>query len=137
MAKEGEKIRILLCKHWMDGHDRGVKYVAKKLRDWGFEVIYVLYRVPEEIISSAIAEDADAIGVSFSSAAHMIHTRIILKLMEERGLKDIALILGGIIPPQDERELLNMGVAGVFGPGSDIEKLRDLLSSRLSKAGKS
>ena len=135
MAQE-EKGRVLLCKHWMDGHDRGVKYVAKKLRDWGFEVIYILYRVPEDIVSTAIAEDVDAIGISFSTGAHMTHTIELRKLLQGKSMEHIPLIIGGMIPTRDERELLKMGIAGVFSPGSDIETLKNIIYDRVAKEGK-
>ena len=130
MALREEKIRVLLCKHWMDGHDRGLKYVATKLRGWGFEVIYILFRTPKDIVATAIAEDVDAIGISSLTGAHMSHAIELKKLLREKNLEHIPITIGGIIPTKDERELLKMGIAGVFSSGSDIEGLQDLIRSK-------
>lgn len=113
------KIRILVAKPGLDGHDRGAKVIASALRDAGFEVIYSgLHQTPEMIVEAALQEDVDVIGVSLLSGAHMTLFPKIKKLMEERGLHDVLLTGGGIIPPEDMKALEKMGIGKLFGPGS-------------------
>lgn len=113
------KIRVLIAKAGLDGHDRGAKVVAAALRDAGMEVIYTgLRQTPEMIVSAAIQEDVDVIGVSILSGAHMAIFPKIVKLMKEKGLNDVLLIAGGIIPDEDIPKLKEMGVAEVFTPGT-------------------
>ena len=108
-------IRVVLGKVGLDGHDRGVKVVARALRDAGMEVIYTgLHRTPEEVVGAAIEEDADFLGVSILSGAHMTIFPRILELMREEGADDIVVFGGGVIPPQDVAELKDMGVAELF-----------------------
>lgn len=121
---ERSKVRVLVAKPGLDGHDRGAKVVARALRDAGFEVIYTgIRQTPEQIVESVIQEDVDVLGISILSGAHMVLIPKILKLLEERGIKpneDVLVVAGGIIPPDDAKELKKMGVAEVFGPGSPI-----------------
>jgi methylmalonyl-CoA mutase C-terminal domain/subunit len=113
------KIRVLIAKAGLDGHDRGAKVVAAALRDAGMEVIYTgLRQTPEMIVSAAIQEDVDVIGVSILSGAHMTIFPKIIKLMKEKGLDDVLLLAGGIIPDEDIPKLKEMGVAEVFTPGT-------------------
>ncbi|MFQ5752066.1 MAG: cobalamin B12-binding domain-containing protein [bacterium] len=113
------KIRILVAKAGLDGHDRGAKVIASALRDAGFEVIYSgLHQTPEMIVEAALQEDVDVIGVSLLSGAHMTLFPKIKKLMEEKGLTDVLLTGGGIIPPEDVKALEKMGTGKLFGPGS-------------------
>ncbi len=113
------KIRVLIAKAGLDGHDRGAKVVAAALRDAGMEVIYTgLRQTPEMIVQAAIQEDVDVIGVSILSGAHMTIFPKIIKLMKEKGLDDVLLIAGGIIPDEDIPKLKEMGVAEVFTPGT-------------------
>jgi methylmalonyl-CoA mutase C-terminal domain/subunit len=113
------KIRVLIAKAGLDGHDRGAKVVAAALRDAGMEVIYTgLRQTPEMIVSAAIQEDVDVIGVSILSGAHMTIFPKIIKLMKEKGLDDVLLLAGGIIPDEDIPKLKEMGVAEVFAPGT-------------------
>ncbi|NIR50743.1 cobalamin B12-binding domain-containing protein [candidate division KSB1 bacterium] len=113
------KIRVLVAKPGLDGHDRGAKVIASTLRDAGFEVIYSgLHQTPEMIVEAALQEDVDVIGVSILSGAHMTLFPKIKKLMEQKGLKDVLLTGGGIIPPEDVEELEKMGTGKLFGPGS-------------------
>ncbi|MFQ5603295.1 MAG: cobalamin B12-binding domain-containing protein [bacterium] len=113
------KIRILVAKPGLDGHDRGAKVIASALRDAGFEVIYSgLHQTPEMIVEAALQEDVDVIGVSLLSGAHMTLFPKIKKLMEEKGLHDVLLTGGGIIPPEDMKALEKMGIGKLFGPGS-------------------
>ena len=113
------KIRVLLAKAGLDGHDRGVHVIASALRDAGFEVIYTgLRQTPEAIVRAAVQEDVDAVGLSSLSGSHMTHFTRVLKLMREQGLDDVLLFGGGIIPEQDAQALLAQGVAKLFGPGT-------------------
>ena len=109
-------IRVLVAKVGLDGHDRGVKVVARALRDAGMEVIYTgLHRTPEQVIASAVQEDVDAIGVSLLSGAHMTLLPRLLELMRQRGLEDKVLIAGGVMPDEDVVALKEMGVADILG----------------------
>lgn len=117
------KIRVLIGKPGLDGHDRGAKIIARALRDAGMEVIYTgLHRSAEEIVETAIQEDVDAIGLSILSGAHMTLFPKVLKLLKEAGAEDILLFGGGIIPEEDRQELLNAGVAEVFVPGGATQR---------------
>ncbi|HIP92013.1 MAG TPA: cobalamin B12-binding domain-containing protein [Thermotoga sp.] len=127
-----KKIRVLIAKPGLDGHDRGAKIVARALRDAGMEVIYTgLRQTPEQIVRTAIQEDVDVIGLSILSGAHMKICEKLLKLMKEHQIEDIPVFVGGIIPPDDAQKLKEMGIKEVFGPGTPlsevIEKVRKLL----------
>ena len=112
-------IRVVIAKPGLDGHDRGAKVVARALRDAGVEVIYTgLHQTPEQIVSAALQEDADAIGLSILSGAHMTQFSRVLELLRERGADDIVVFGGGIIPDADIAELERMGVARIFTPGA-------------------
>ncbi len=114
-----EKIRVLLAKPGLDGHDRGIKVIAAAFRDAGFEVIYTgLRQTPEQIVNAAIQEDVDAVGVSILSGAHMTLFPAILNLLKEKGAGEVLLFGGGIIPDEDVAELEKMGVAKLFTPGA-------------------
>lgn len=118
-----KKIRVLLAKPGLDGHDRGIKVIAAAFRDAGFEVIYTgLRQTPPMIVDAAVQEDVDAIGVSILSGAHMTLFPAILDEMKSRGASDIILFGGGIIPDDDKRELEAMGVARIFTPGAPTEE---------------
>lgn len=126
------KIRVLLAKPGLDGHDRGVHVIASALRDAGFEVIYTgLRQTPETIVRAAVQEDVDAIGLSVLSGAHMTQFPQVLKLMREQGLDDVLLFGGGIIPRQDAEHLRAMGVGELFGPGTPLNEIVDYLRSHL------
>lgn len=113
------KIRVLIAKPGLDGHDRGAKVVARALRDAGMEVIYTgLRQSPEMIVDSALQEDVDAIGLSILSGAHMVLVPKIIDLLRQNGLEHIRLFVGGIIPDEDISALLEAGVTGVHGPGT-------------------
>jgi methylmalonyl-CoA mutase C-terminal domain/subunit len=127
------KIRVLVAKPGLDGHDRGAKVVARALRDAGMEVIYTgLRQTPEMIVEAALQEDVDVIGLSILSGAHMALVPRILELMKAHDLNDVKLVLGGIVPDEDIPVLEQMGVSGIFGPGSDtqqiIEHIRKVVS---------
>jgi methylmalonyl-CoA mutase C-terminal domain/subunit len=121
-----ERIRVVIAKPGLDGHDRGAKVVARALRDAGLEVIYTgLHQTPEQIVETAIQEDADAIGLSVLSGAHMTLFRRVIELLAERNATDIVVFGGGIIPQDDIPELRRMGVKEVFGPGTSLASIVD------------
>ena len=114
-----DTIRVLIAKPGLDGHDRGAKVIARALRDAGMEVIYTgLRQTPEMIAEAALQEDADAVGLSILSGAHMTLVPRVLELMRQQGLGDVPVMVGGIIPPEDATALKDMGVAEIFGPGT-------------------
>ena len=126
------KIRVVIAKPGLDGHDRGAKVVARALRDAGVEVIYTgLHQTPEQIVATALQEDADAIGLSVLSGAHMTQFRRVLELLRERGATDITVFGGGIIPDADIAELEEMGVAKIFTPGAAMHEIVDWVRSEL------
>ena len=128
-----KKIRVLLAKPGLDGHDRGIKVVAAALRDAGMEVIYTgLRQTPEMIVSAAIQEDVDAIGVSILSGAHMTLFPAILDELKAKDAADIMLFGGGIIPDDDKEELEKMGVAKIFTPGAPTEEAIKFLKSKIA-----
>jgi methylmalonyl-CoA mutase, C-terminal domain len=131
MATRG-KIRVLLAKPGLDGHDRGVKVIARALRDEGMEVICTgLRQTPEMVVESALQEDVDVIGLSILSGAHMDLVPRVLKLARDSGLADVLLMVGGIIPDEDVRALQEMGVTGVFGPGTSTADIAKFIRARL------
>ena len=123
-----KKIRIVIAKPGLDGHDRGAKVIARALRDAGMEVIYTgLRQTPEQIVSAALQEDADAIGLSILSGAHMHICPRLMELLREKGLDDVLVVVGGIIPDVDIPRLREMGVKGVFLPGTPMQEIIDFL----------
>jgi len=133
MAK---KIRVLIAKPGLDGHDRGAKVVARALRDAGMEVIYAgLRQTPEMIVSAAIQEDVDAIGLSILSGAHMYVFPEVLKLLKKNDAEDIMLFGGGIIPDKDAEKLREMGIAAIFLPGTDTQEIIGFLRSKFGGQG--
>ncbi|MDW8338587.1 MAG: cobalamin B12-binding domain-containing protein [Thermoleophilia bacterium] len=122
------KIRVVIAKPGLDGHDRGAKIIARALRDAGMEVIYTgLHQTPEQIVETAIQEDADAVGVSILSGAHMTLVPRILEGLRQRGADDVLVVVGGTIPADDAEELKALGVAEVFGPGARTGEIVDFL----------
>lgn len=127
-------IRVIVAKAGLDGHDRGAKVVARALRDAGVEVIYTgLHQTPEQIVSAAIQEDADAIGLSILSGAHMTQFGRVLELLRERGAEDIVVFGGGIVPDADITQLTEMGVARIFTPGASTTEIVDWVKSNLGR----
>jgi len=121
-----ERIRVVVAKPGLDGHDRGVKVVARALRDAGMEVVYTgLHQTPEQIVETTIQEDADAVGLSVLSGAHMTLFARVLELLRERGADDVVVFGGGIIPADDFGPLAEMGVAKVFTPGATTTEIVD------------
>jgi methylmalonyl-CoA mutase, C-terminal domain len=134
-AKNNRKIRVIIGKVGLDGHDRGAKVIASALRDVGIEVIYLgLRQTPESMVESAIQEDVDAIGVSILSGAHMTIFPKIKKLMNEKGLNDILLFGGGIIPEKDIKELYKLGVGKLFTPGAPTYEIVDYIKNTVKRS---
>jgi methylmalonyl-CoA mutase C-terminal domain/subunit len=129
------KIRVLVAKPGLDGHDRGARVIAYGLRDAGFEVIYTgLRRSPEAIAREAIQEDADVVGLSILSGAHLGLTGKVLELLREQGAGEIPVLVGGLIPERDKQALRDLGVAGVFTAGTPISEVAEFIESRVADA---
>jgi methylmalonyl-CoA mutase cobalamin-binding domain/chain len=123
-----KKIRVVIAKPGLDGHDRGAKIIARALRDAGMEVIYTgLHQTPEQIVETAIQEDADAVGISILSGAHMTLVPRIVELLHANEVGDVLVVVGGTIPADDAEELKQHGVAEVFGPGAPTSDIVDFL----------
>ena len=121
---EGRKIRVVVAKPGLDGHDRGAKIIARALRDAGMEVIYTgLHQTPEQIAETVIQEDADAVGLSILSGAHMTLVPRVVSLLRDQGAEDVVVTVGGTIPADDIPELKQLGVAEVFTPGSSTQDI--------------
>ncbi len=132
MAK---KIRVLIAKPGLDGHDRGAKVVARALRDAGMEVIYMgLHQTPEHIVEAAIQEDVDVIGLSLLSGAHMTLIPDVMELLRENGAEDMVVLGGGIIPDKDARSLKDMGVSMIFGPGTRTDEIVEYIQKNVRVA---
>jgi methylmalonyl-CoA mutase C-terminal domain/subunit len=128
------RVRVVVAKPGLDGHDRGAKIVARALRDAGMEVIYTgLHQTPEQIVETAIQEDADAVGLSVLSGAHMTLFKKTLELLESRGAGDIVVFGGGIIPEADIPELTRMGVAKIFTPGAPTQTIVDWVRENVAQ----
>jgi methylmalonyl-CoA mutase, C-terminal domain len=126
-------IRVVIAKPGLDGHDRGAKVVARALRDAGMEVIYTgLHQTPEQIVEAALQEDADGIGMSILSGAHMTLCTKVVELLNERDAADIVVFAGGIIPDADIPELNKLGVAKIFTPGATTQEIVDWVRSNLA-----
>ena len=124
------KIRVVVAKPGLDGHDRGAKIIARALRDAGMEVIYTgLHQTPEQIVETVIQEDADAVGLSILSGAHMTLVPRVLQLLKEQGADDVIVTLGGTIPSDDVKELKDLGVAEVFTPGASTQQAVEFIRS--------
>jgi methylmalonyl-CoA mutase C-terminal domain/subunit len=127
------RIRVVVAKPGLDGHDRGAKIIARTLRDAGMEVIYTgLHQTPEQIVETAIQEDADAVGISILSGAHMTLVPKILEGLKSQGADDVLVVVGGTIPADDVAELKRLGVAEVYTPGAPTADIVEFLQSRLS-----
>jgi methylmalonyl-CoA mutase, C-terminal domain len=125
------RIRVVIAKPGLDGHDRGAKVIARALRDAGMEVIYTgLRQTPELIVHAALQEDADVIGLSILSGAHMHICPRVMELLRERGMSDVLVVVGGIIPDIDVPKLAEMGVSGIFLPGTPMQDIVDFINQR-------
>lgn len=124
-----QKIRVVIAKPGLDGHDRGAKVIARALRDAGMEVIYTgLRQTPEQIVAAALQEDADVIGLSILSGAHLHICPRIMELLRENGLHDVQVVIGGIIPDVDIPKLNEMGIQGIFLPGTPMQEIVDFIT---------
>jgi methylmalonyl-CoA mutase, C-terminal domain len=124
----GRKIRVVVAKPGLDGHDRGAKIIARALRDAGMEVIYTgLHQTPEQIVETVLQEDADAVGLSILSGAHMTLVPKIVELLREQGADDVIVVVGGTIPNEDIPELKELGVAEIFTPGASVQGIVDYI----------
>jgi methylmalonyl-CoA mutase cobalamin-binding domain/chain len=127
-ATSTRKIRVVVAKPGLDGHDRGAKIIARALRDAGMEVIYTgLHQTPEQIVETALQEDADAVGISILSGAHMTLVPRIVELLRDQQAEDVLVVVGGTIPAQDIPELKELGVAEVFGPGASTQDIVEFI----------
>jgi len=133
-----KKIKVIIAKPGLDGHDRGAKVVARALVEAGMEVVYLgLRQTPEAIVNAALEEDADVIGLSILSGAHMTHFKRVRELLDKNGLGDRLLTGGGIIPTKDQDKLKELGVGKVFGPGDDLQGIVDYIRTwRAARAPK-
>ena len=130
-----ERIRVVVAKPGLDGHDRGAKVVARALRDAGMEVVYTgLHQTPEQIVETVVQEDADAVGLSVLSGAHMTLFERLAELLRERGIDDVVVFGGGIIPDEDIPELQRLGVAQVFTPGATTTEIVDWVRANVGTA---
>jgi methylmalonyl-CoA mutase C-terminal domain/subunit len=134
-AATQRKIRVVVAKPGLDGHDRGAKIIARALRDAGMEVIYTgLHQTPEQIVETVIQEDADAVGLSILSGAHMTLVPRIVSLLSEQGIDDVLVTVGGTIPTDDIAPLKELGVAEVFTPGAPTQDIIDFIRSAVEAA---
>jgi len=130
----GSRIRVVVAKPGLDGHDRGAKVVARALRDAGMEVVYTgLHQTPEQIVETAIQEDADAVGLSVLSGAHMTLFKRVVELLTDRGAQDVVVFGGGIIPEADIPELRKLGVAKIFTPGATTQSIVDWVRDNVAQ----
>jgi methylmalonyl-CoA mutase, C-terminal domain len=130
------KIRVVVAKPGLDGHDRGAKIIARALRDAGMEVIYTgLHQTPEQIVETVIQEDADAVGLSILSGAHMTLVPRIVELLREQGIDDVVITVGGTIPGDDIPPLKELGVAEVFTPGASTQSIIDFIQDAVRRRG--
>lgn len=130
-----DKIRVLIAKPGLDGHDRGAKVVARALRDAGMEVIYTgIRQTPDMIVEAAIQEDVDVVGLSILSGAHLELFPLVVNRLKEKGIQDMMLLAGGIIPEDDVPALEKMGIKGVFGPGTPTSEIVNFITQNISKS---
>ena len=133
MATSTRKIRVVVAKPGLDGHDRGAKIIARALRDAGMEVIYTgLHQTPEQIVETVLQEDADAVGLSILSGAHMTLVPRVIELLREQDAGDVVVTVGGTIPNQDIPELKELGVAEVFTPGAPTQAIIDFIEGAVT-----
>jgi methylmalonyl-CoA mutase, C-terminal domain len=135
-TQAARKIRVVVAKPGLDGHDRGAKIIARALRDAGMEVIYTgLHQTPEQIAETVLQEDADAVGLSILSGAHMTLVPRVVELLRDQGADDVIVTVGGTIPADDIPELKKLGVAEVFTPGSSTQQIIDFIRGSVDERG--
>ena len=133
-----KRIKVLIAKPGLDGHEMGAKLIARVLRDAGMEVIYTgMRQTPAMIVDAAVQEDADVVGLSILSGSHLELSSRVIRLLKEKGLGDILLLVGGIIPQEDIPKLEELGVSGIFGPGTDTRDVVHLIQRRVAGQGES
>ena len=131
----GSRIRVLVAKPGLDGHDRGAQVIARALRDAGMEVVYTgLRQTPDMIVNAALQEDVQVIGLSILSGAHNAIVPRVMELLKQKGMTDVVVVLGGIVPDEDAAELKRLGVAAVFQPGSSLEEIVEFIRSSVKQA---
>jgi methylmalonyl-CoA mutase C-terminal domain/subunit len=131
---EERKIKVLVCKPGLDGHDRGAKVIARALRDAGMEVIYTgIHQTPDDIVNTVIQEDPDAVMLSMLSGAHNALCPVIMKKLEEQGIDDVLVAVGGIIPNEDKPFLEKQGLKGFYGPGTDLKTIVEFVKNNLKR----
>jgi len=132
MTQQSRPIRVLVAKPGLDGHDRGAKVIARALRDSGMEVIYTgIRQTPQMIAQAAAQEDVDVLGLSILSGAHLELLPGVMELLHEQGLDEILVVVGGIIPAEDRQTLLDLGISGVFGPGTSTREIVEFIESKM------
>ncbi len=132
MEEPSRPIRVLVAKPGLDGHDRGAKVVARALRDAGMEVIYTgIRQTPQMIVQAAVQEDVDVMGLSILSGAHMEILPEIIGLLEEKGMGDVVTVVGGIVPEVDRQRLMDLGISGVFGPGTSTGAIVEFIQQAM------
>jgi len=135
LSKNGRP-RVLLVKHWIDIHDRGLRLIASRCRDAGFEVVYASYSQPEEVVKMAVQEDVDVIGMSFFTSAYEAHLPRVMAGLKKNKLGHIMVVLGGVIPDEDYDMLKKQGVKAIFGAGSDVNQFIELVKTEVPKQKK-
>ncbi|MFX0007630.1 MAG: cobalamin B12-binding domain-containing protein [Promethearchaeota archaeon] len=131
---EERKIKVLVCKPGLDGHDRGAKVLARALRDAGMEVIYTgIHQTPDDVVNTVIQEDPDAVMLSMLSGAHNALCPVIMEKLKEQGIDDVLVAVGGIIPDEDKEFLKNHGLEGFYGPGTDLKTIVEFVKNNLKR----
>ena len=125
--------RVLLVKHWIDIHDRGLRLIASRCKNAGFEVVYASYSQPEEVVKMAVQEDVDVIGMSFFTSAYEEHLPRVMKGLKENNLSNVIVVLGGVIPDEDHATLKKQGVREIYGAGSDVNGFIELIKAEVKK----
>ena len=132
MSKNGRP-RVLLVKHWIDIHDRGLRLIASRCKDAGFEVVYASYSQPEEVVKMAAQEDVDVIGMSFFTSAYEAHLPKVMKGLKKNKMDNVIVVLGGVIPDEDHAKLKRQGVREIYGAGSDVNQFIELIKAEVKK----
>ena len=132
MSKNGRP-KVLLVKHWIDIHDRGLRLIASRCRDAGFEVVYASYSQPEEVVKMAVQEDVDVIGMSFFTSAYEAHLPKVVAGLKENKMDHVMVVLGGVIPDEDHDMLRAQGVREIYGAGSDVNGFIELIKAEVKK----
>ncbi len=128
--------KVLLVKHWIDIHDRGLRLIASRCRDAGFEVVYASYSQPEEVVKMAVQEDVDVVGMSFFTSAYEAHLPKVIEGLKKNKLNHVMVVLGGVIPDEDHEILKKQGVRAIYGAGSDVNQFIELVKAEVPKQKK-